>query len=69
MIWEERQPQDFIRARQDKISVPYTRPRPIDVFVSYCSAWGVNGVADVGTADCAQADIDNGLRAWTLWDK
>jgi hypothetical protein len=31
--WEERQPQDFVRARQDKISVPFTRPRPVDVFV------------------------------------
>ena len=24
--WEERHPQDFVRARQDKISVPFTRP-------------------------------------------
>ena len=30
---EERHPQDFVRARQDKISVPFTRPRPVDVFV------------------------------------
>ena len=31
--FEERHPQDFVRARQDKISVPFTRPRPVDVFV------------------------------------
>lgn len=31
--WEERHSQDFVRARQDKISVPFTRPRPVDVFV------------------------------------
>jgi len=31
--WEERQPQDFVRARQDKITVPFTRPRPTDLFV------------------------------------
>ena len=24
--WEERQPQDFVRARQDKISIPFSRP-------------------------------------------
>ena len=31
--FEQRHPQDFVRARQDKISVPFTRPRPVDVFV------------------------------------
>ena len=31
--FEHRHPQDFVRARQDKISVPFTRPRPVDVFV------------------------------------
>ena len=31
--FEPRHPQDFVRARQDKISVPFTRPRPPDIFV------------------------------------
>ena len=31
--YEVRHEQDFVRARQDKISVPFTRPRPVDVFV------------------------------------
>ena len=30
--FEQRHPQDFVRARQDKISVPFTRPRPLDSF-------------------------------------
>ena len=30
--YETRHPQDFVRARQDKISVPFTRPRPVDRF-------------------------------------
>jgi len=30
--YEMRHPQDFVKARQDKISVPDTRPRPPDVF-------------------------------------
>lgn len=32
--YETRHPQDFVRARQDKISVPFTRPIPTLVFAS-----------------------------------
>jgi len=33
--WEPRHSLDFIRARADKISVPFTRPQPaVDTFVS-----------------------------------
>lgn len=32
--FEPRHPQDFLRVRSDKISVPFTRPRPTDSFVS-----------------------------------
>ena len=34
VCFEHRHSQDFVRARQDKISVPFTRPRSIDVFTS-----------------------------------
>jgi hypothetical protein len=30
--WEPRHPQDFLRARKDNMSVPWTRPRPGDLF-------------------------------------
>ena len=30
--FEMRHPQDFVRARQDKISVPYSRPIPTIIF-------------------------------------
>lgn len=30
--WNPRQPQDFVQARTDIISVPVARPRPVDVF-------------------------------------
>ena len=30
--WEPRHPMDFIKARSDKISVPFTRPEPVDNF-------------------------------------
>lgn len=56
--FEMRQPQDFVKARADKITVPFTRPRPTDVFENVCSLWTSSGVADWGTADCAMADND-----------
>lgn len=67
--WEERHSQDFVRARQDKISVPFTRPRPVDIFINTYSAWGINCVADVGSADCAVVGFDNGLRPQSIGDK
>ena len=30
--YEQRHPQDFVRSRQDKITVPYIRP-PADIFI------------------------------------
>jgi hypothetical protein len=62
--FEHRHPQDFIKVKQDKITVPFTRPRPEDVFtdVTYldtltCTPMGRFGEADMGTANCAQVDI------------
>lgn len=59
--FEHRHPQDFIRVRQDKISVPFTRPRPQDIFVDVeyqedtltCSPLGVTGIAGFSIAGCA----------------
>jgi len=31
--YEQRHPQDFVKARQDKISIPFSRPRPLDAFI------------------------------------
>ena len=67
--FEMRQPQDFVKARADKITVPFTRPRPTDVFVAVCSSWGVNAFADIGEADCAQVGFDNTLRPWGIFDR
>lgn len=62
--FEHRHSQDFIKVRQDKISVPFQRPRPEDVFVEVtyldtltCTPMSQSGVADVGTAGCAKAGI------------
>ena len=32
--FETRHPQDFVRAKTDKVSVPFTRPRTEDVFTN-----------------------------------
>ena len=53
--FEMRQPQDFVKARQDKITVPFTRPRPTDVFIPVpyiCTQDGVSGVAGWTVAGC-----------------
>lgn len=42
--FEERHPQDFIRARVDKITVPFTRPRGEDVFVEFTVGEGIEDI-------------------------
>ena len=56
--YENRHPQDFIRAKMDKISVPFTRPRSPDVFVTgLCDVTSRMDAADWGTADCATVGV------------
>lgn len=59
--YETRHEQDFVRARQDKISVPFTRPRPVDVFTNilypppdgnYCTATGTQAISSWGIPGC-----------------
>lgn len=59
--WEPRQPQDFVRGVADKIVPPWTRPEQEDEFIFSCDAITSQGSADYGEADCAMADINNGL--------
>ncbi len=46
--WEPRHPQDFLKARLDKISVPFSRPEPPDVFVdvSYITIYMADGYVE-----------------------
>ena len=53
--YEPRQPQDFLRARTDKQSVPWARPEPEDAFVDVCYIWGSSGYAGLGVAGCMVA--------------
>ena len=53
--YEVRHEQDFVKAKTDKLTVPFQRPIPTEVF-QYCDAYTRQGLADIGTADCARAD-------------
>jgi hypothetical protein len=53
---EMRQPQDFVRARQDKISVPFSRPRETFVFVDVpyiCTVDGSTAIAGLAVTGCS----------------
>ena len=55
VCFEQRHPQDFVRARQDKISVPFTRPIPPLIFtdtnynIYWSSQYCVEGYIDGDT--------------------
>lgn len=42
--YETRQPQDFVKAQTDKITVPFTRPIPTEIFITvpYILYWDSN---------------------------
>ena len=54
--YESRHPQDFIRARHEDTSVPWTRPEPDDININVCYVWTTSCYADLATSDCALAD-------------
>lgn len=53
--YETRHPQDFIKVRTEKVLPDWVRPRPGDVFIESCTAWGSSGYAGLATAGCMQA--------------
>lgn len=58
--YEERHPQDFLRARKETLHLPITKPRPADTLVEYCTIFGKIGVAGTAVAGCAiTANMDN----------
>jgi hypothetical protein len=54
--FETRQPQDFIRARHEDTTVPWSRPEPADDELEVCYLWERSSYADLASADCATAD-------------
>lgn len=66
--FEMRQPQDFVKARSDKITVPFSRPRPTDLFVETCTMASSSCYAELATADCALADQTWGMTYTELYN-
>lgn len=54
--FETRHPQSLIKITTEKAFPEWSRPRPIDEFIQICYAWTQGAHADLGTADCMQAD-------------
>lgn len=52
--WEPRHPQDFLRVRGDKPSVPWTRPEG-EIFINpVCYIWDIHAYTGLATCGCAQ---------------
>ena len=68
--YENRHPMDFLRARQERISVPFTSDTSFDEFVgpdyppyAFCTQAGASGVAGLAVAGCMRPGLGfpNGL--------
>ncbi len=55
--FETRHIADFIRPFSERSDVPFSNPEPEDSFIYVCYIEQSQGIADVGEADCARADI------------
>ena len=62
--FEMRQPQDFVKARADKITVPFTRPRPTDDFILTQGFFDGVTIMD----DCDVVDYIDPLSGYFLQD-
>jgi hypothetical protein len=54
--YEQRHPQDLIRSKAERSTVAYARPEAEDTFLHICYIWERAAYADLGTADCMEAD-------------
>ncbi len=54
--YETRHPQEMLKAKPEKIKPPWVRPEPPDRFLLVCNMYTRSAYADLGTADCMQAD-------------
>lgn len=58
--WEPRQPQDFVRAKPDRLEPPFTRTDNAENFVPgpNCTIFTRRGIAGFGVAGCAVAGLN-----------
>jgi hypothetical protein len=55
--FEARHPLDFIRTREERTGVPFTRLEPPDNFITPVYIEATQGRADIGKADVAKAGV------------
>lgn len=56
--FEPRHPQTLIKVRGETAVPSYTRKNPVE-YVQFCDIFSRSAFADMGEADCMQADRDN----------
>ena len=55
--WEPRHQQDYLKARKEDNTLPFTRPENTLLYVDHiCYLWERSAYADLASADCATAD-------------
>jgi hypothetical protein len=62
--YEVRHPQDFIRAKMDKMVVPFTRPRGTDSFLDFCTIYGGSALPGIAVSGCSISGVDVDWRYW-----
>jgi hypothetical protein len=50
--WEERQPQDFVKAVPDQMAVPWSQPLPANTFTYVCSINGQTAMPGYAVPGC-----------------
>lgn len=55
--YEARHVLDFIRTPAETGTVPYVSPEPAPTYIYICYVEHSQGIADLGEADCARADV------------
>ena len=64
--WEPRHPQDFVRARPDRMDVPWTQ-KPPDQFIAICDLPGQSCICDYALCDCSICDfIPGDIQDWSI---
>jgi hypothetical protein len=55
--WETDHPQKYLRVHGDVIAPPFVRPDPDPTYRTVCWLFDTAAYADLGVADCMQADL------------
>ena len=56
---EKRNPQDFLRGVKDNQTVPWSRPKPPEVFINHCTIRGGNAVPSYAVPGCCAPSAQN----------